>query len=647
MPTRTLQKFIRQKDDTAAPPRFLVLDESSLASTKQVHSFLSHVRLEDRVLLVGDVRQHEGVEAGSPFAQLARHGMGTARLEQIVRQQDEPLRKVVENLSVGRIKEAVDGLREQGRITEIADPQERLKAIARDFCEQPDGDRQSTLVISPANRERVALNRLIHQQLQADGKIKPKNYKTKVLENRSELTGAERTFAGAYQQNDIIRYTSGSKKNGIAAGEYARVLATDEKANTLTVKLEKSQRQISYDPKRLQGVTVYREAEREFSEGDRLQFRAPFHAQKVTNGELGTLEKIEKGKLTVALDSGRNVEFPIEKNRHIDHGYAVTSHSSQGQTVNRVLVNADTSELDKLLNQRMAYVATSRARLDARIYTDSDQRLSAALARQVDKTTALEASREARETKVRRLRSFEPSQRPEAARAERPTGREQPPAAQQVRTPLPLPDKPPARTTLDELERHVDNQLAAARAEAEARQADITRTPTDPTSTAYQETLRRIVEQQGARERLPIPARPPARPYVTTTPVDPHRPAAEMSAEIVRLANENHRAITGEDIAASVQKHMIGIFEPAARMPPTPKQLENLEATSKALGMSEPPHVSTSLQCSLWRAYNAPDRSELLEQITQASAIAYTQQQQQALAIELPEPSQDIVISID
>src|SRR5215213_5284072 len=98
--------------------------------------------------------------------------------------------------------------------------------------------------------------------------------------------------------------------------------------------------------------------------------------------------------------------FHRTKNRHIDHGYAVTSHSSQGQTVNRVLVNADTREPDKLLNQRMAYVATSRARLDARIYTDSDQRLSAALARQVDKSTALEASREA--PAARRLRPFEP-----------------------------------------------------------------------------------------------------------------------------------------------------------------------------------------------------------------------------------------------
>ncbi len=404
MQTRTLQKFLRQKAEPDAPRRFYVLDESSLASTKAVNSFLSRVRPEDRVLLVGDVKQHEAVEAGSPFAQLQRHGMATAKLEKIVRQKDAPLREVVEHLSIGKIKEAIEGLQKQGRITEIADPRERLTAIAKDYCEQP----ANALVISPANKERVELNQLIHERLQSTGQISKQDYRTKVLENRNELSGAERTFAAAYQPDDVIRYTSASKKHDIGAGEYARVLSTSDKDNTITVKLGKSQREVTYNPQRLQGVTVYREAEREFATGDRLQFRAPHHPERVANGELGTLEKIEKGTLTVALDSGRKVSFPIEKNRHIDYGYAVTSHSSQGQTIDRVLINADTRESDKLLNQRMSYVASSRARLDARIYTDSAERLSAALARQVDKSTALEASREAHETKRRNVASLVP-----------------------------------------------------------------------------------------------------------------------------------------------------------------------------------------------------------------------------------------------
>ena len=85
------------------------------------------------------------------------------------------------------------------------------------------------------------------------------------------------------------------------------------------------------------------------------------------------------------------------RNTHIDLGYAVTSYSSQGQTVDRVLVNANTQESKELLNERMAYVAVSRAREDARIYTNSTEGLGGALSREQDKEMAMVAVREARE----------------------------------------------------------------------------------------------------------------------------------------------------------------------------------------------------------------------------------------------------------
>ncbi len=431
-----------------------------------------------------------------------------------------------------------------------------------------------------------------------------------MLENRNELTGAERTFAGAYHQDDVIRYTTGSKKHGISAGEYARVLTTDEKTNTLTVKLDKSGRQISYDPKRLQGVTVYREAEREFSAGDRLQFRAPYHAGKLANGELGTLEKIEKGRLTVALDSGRSVEFPIDKNRHIDHGYAVTSHSSQGQTVNRVLVNADTREPDKLLNQRMAYVAASRAVLDARIYTDSDQRLSTALARQVDKSTALEARRESHETKVRNAVGFitiEPTPPPTAlpepqpTQVERPARTERPPAQrapQPVRSPTMRPAEPPT------FEREL------------------------------QKFAQELASYQTPRKPLPVPATPPALPYSVITPVDGNRPAAELSAEFVQLANANCLTRTGEEIIAPVQRVMQASLMKTAELPPMPEQLQSIAKDCEALGLTEMPEVGSALEASLWRAYNAPNRAAILETVTASVESRLAQQLSPTRAVE-------------
>ncbi len=174
---------------------------------------------------------------------------------------------------------------------------------------------------------------------------------------------------------------------------YARVTKTNYEENEITVQTTDG-REITYNPTRLSGVNVYREKDRTFSQGDRIQVRAPFAEQRVANGELGTIKEISNDEYRVALDSGREVSFESDKFRHIDHGYAVTSYSSQSQTVDRVLVNADANESDLLLNQRMGYVAVSRAREDAIIFTNSANQLRAALDRSVDKEMAVEALRE-------------------------------------------------------------------------------------------------------------------------------------------------------------------------------------------------------------------------------------------------------------
>lgn len=392
--SQTLQKFLRQRatEHAGDAKRLFVLDESSLASTRNLHRFFARLGPRDRVLLVGDARQHQAVEAGTPFEQLQRSGMETARLTEVVRQRDPELRQAVEKLSAGRVREAVEQLQAEGRVIEIADDGKRLQAIAADYCRRPEG----TLVISPANRERVTLNNLIHEKLKAEGRVGRRDHVTEVYTARQDMTGAERTFAGAYvPDEDVIRYNRASKVYGVGVGDYGRITATDHRQNTITVRMEDG-REITYNPARLSGVSVYREAERAFSEGDRIQFRAPLSDRRVAGGELGTVEKIEGGRFTVALDGGRSVSIDFGEFRHLDHGYAVTSYSSQGQTVERVLVNADTRESDLLLNQRMGYVALSRGREDATVYTNSREELGEALDRRVNKETALDVADQAK-----------------------------------------------------------------------------------------------------------------------------------------------------------------------------------------------------------------------------------------------------------
>jgi ATP-dependent exoDNAse (exonuclease V) alpha subunit len=75
------------------------------------------------------------------------------------------------------------------------------------------------------------------------------------------------------------------------------------------------------------------------------------------------------------LDNNRQIEFNAGDHRHFDHGYAVTSHSSQGLTAERVLVHADTSVHPDLLNSRFGYVSISRASHEATLFTDDMAKL--------------------------------------------------------------------------------------------------------------------------------------------------------------------------------------------------------------------------------------------------------------------------------
>lgn len=381
----TLQRHL-VRDEQVEQKRLYILDESSLASTKQMNEFLHRMHDEDRVILVGDKRQHEAVEAGRPYQQLQQAGMQTARLDEIARQKDPALKEVVEQLARGNVWDAINNLQGQGRVHEIVNREDRLTEIAREYAR----DSKGTLVISPDNESRRELNTLIHRAMQECGDVRSQEHSLRVLDSRQEMTGADRQWAGQYEAGDVIRYSRGSKVLGIESGEYARVKDVNVKQNLLTVERDTGKHE-SYDPRRLSGVAVYQEIDRGFSEGDRVQFTAPSKDLHVANRELGTIQKIsDAGDLEIRMDSGRDIAFDIREHPHLDHGYAATSHSSEGQTANRVLIHVDTDKGEQLVNSRFAYVSISRGQYDVQIYTNDRSELGRNLSRELSRRTATE-----------------------------------------------------------------------------------------------------------------------------------------------------------------------------------------------------------------------------------------------------------------
>ncbi len=259
----TLQSFLARGQNhpsaNTASPHLYMLDESSLASTKQMRAFLDKIKPEDRVLVIGDTAQHQGVDAGRPFEQMQDAGMRTSQLDQIVRQKDPALLEAVQHLAKGETAKGIEMLAQQGRITQIADPNERITAIARDYAANP----ERTIIVSPDNRSRQLINQAVRVELQEVGKLGAEQKTFSVLAHRSDMTGADREWAARYKAGDILKYEKGSKAHGIARNSTAVVLSADARNNTVTVQQDGG-KAITYDPKRLKGVNAYRETQKEF-----------------------------------------------------------------------------------------------------------------------------------------------------------------------------------------------------------------------------------------------------------------------------------------------------------------------------------------------------------------------------------------------
>lgn len=140
-------------------------------------------------------------------------------------------------------------------------------------------------------------------------------------------------------------------------------------------------------------VAVHRAEQREVAVGDRIRFTANDYGLGVVNGQSGTVESINHvtGELKVNVGSERALTLDMNRPLRVDHAYCTTVHAAQGQTCDRVLVDADVS--GAMANQSLYYVAISRARHAVTLYTDDKELLPRAMSRLDIKQAALDLHR--------------------------------------------------------------------------------------------------------------------------------------------------------------------------------------------------------------------------------------------------------------
>lgn len=357
-----------------------VVDEASLLSAKQMGELLRQANDQNaRVVLVGDVKQLGSVEAGRAFGQLQEGGMTTHKLDEIVRQTNASTLDGIYAAIQGDAKAALERIEHGGgQVKELGSAEERRAEIAKDYLSLSAQDLERTIVIDPSREGRSNLNEKIREGLKAEGTLKGAEARATILEAKG-LTKAEARDARSYSAGDVVRFGRAYEGQQIAKGEYLRVVSSNSRNNTITLQ-SNAGRTIEWNPRQW-GATrseAFKPAERGIQAGDRITWTRNDDGAGRKNGQSAAVERVDRDQntATVRLENGQTqtIDLAARNSQHWDHAYAQTAHAAQGRTSDRVMVHAE-SHRQNLTNQKSFYVSLSRARDEARVYTDNRERL--------------------------------------------------------------------------------------------------------------------------------------------------------------------------------------------------------------------------------------------------------------------------------
>ena len=168
----SLEHGWQQGRDGLTARDILVVDEAGMVGTRQLERVLSHAaEAGAKVVLVGDIRQLQAIEAGAAFRSIhERHG--GAEIGEVRRQREDWQRDATRDLATGRTGDALEAYRSYGMVHE-AQTREQAR---RDLIDRWDRERQvlpdkSRIVLTHTNEEVRALNEAAHERMRAAGDL--------------------------------------------------------------------------------------------------------------------------------------------------------------------------------------------------------------------------------------------------------------------------------------------------------------------------------------------------------------------------------------------------------------------------------------------------------------------------------------------
>jgi len=350
----TLHSFLNTKIKESENNSIYVVDESGTIGSKQLHQLQQRAKqTNSKIVLIGDTKQHQAVQAGAIFQQLQQRGaVKTTLMSQSLRAKTVELQELYQNIKEGETDKALNDLEKRGKFKELGIDKD-LSPIVKDYLD----DEENTIVIASKNAQRIELNEKIRESKGLGGK-------TLTVRESLQLKDAEGFFSGSYEEATHIFIQK--PMEGFKPGAELKIQSINHEKNTLTVQKENQEVEInlSQNGNKLQAYAI---KQKQFTQGERIIFTKNDKKLGFKNGQTAEIEKIEKDQIT--LKGGKT--FNLQNYNYIDYGYAITDYKSQGQTSNKVIALADSTQSS--LNS--LYVQATRAKFDFKIYTDDKEEL--------------------------------------------------------------------------------------------------------------------------------------------------------------------------------------------------------------------------------------------------------------------------------
>ena len=379
------------------------IDEAGMVGNKTMNDVIKIAKEQKaRILLTGDIKQHNSVERGDALRIIQKYGgVEPARISKIQRQKVADYKGAVKLISDGKIGEGVKALDKMQAIKEAGDFQMLKESVAGEYVKAVQA-REETLIVATTHSQGLSVTDTIREKLKT-AKLLSGDERIFSVQRNLSFTEAQKQDLANYQNGMSVQFHQ-NVSGGIKRGTKFDIVGKDKNGNILMEQkgsaIEKKKR-VTLPIEAAKKFSVYENNSIKLTQGDKIRITQngfSINKQRLNNGNILSVKGFDEGGNIIATTGKRDMVLGKDFG-NLAHGYYTTSPASQGKSVNRVII-MQSAMSGKAASKEQFYVSASRGKFAISIHTDDKENLMRSVSRSAQRMTATEIADNNKSAKV-------------------------------------------------------------------------------------------------------------------------------------------------------------------------------------------------------------------------------------------------------